>query len=63
RIQSRICDLQAPNEEEVLIPLNGLKQIASILEGKLTFDNNSLQALLNYSYKEKPIENNFNDTI
>ncbi|CAF0853894.1 unnamed protein product [Rotaria sp. Silwood1] len=61
RIQSRICDLQVPNEE-VLIQLNGLKQIANILEGKLMYDDHSLQALLNYQCKEKSVENDINDT-
>ncbi|CAF3437988.1 unnamed protein product [Rotaria sp. Silwood1] len=61
RIQSRICDLQVPNEE-VLIQLNGLKQIANILEGKLMYDDHSLQALLNYQSKEKSVENDINDT-
>ncbi|CAF4179786.1 unnamed protein product [Rotaria sp. Silwood2] len=62
RIQSHICELQAPNEEDVLIQLTGLKQIANILEGKLIFDDDSLQALLNYQYREKSIKNDINDT-
>ncbi|CAF0811778.1 unnamed protein product [Rotaria sp. Silwood1] len=62
RLQKQICDLEAPNEDELHIQLAGLKQIANILEGKLTFDSDSLQALVNYECKEKKIETNNSDT-
>ncbi|CAF1125764.1 unnamed protein product [Rotaria sordida] len=62
RLQKQICDLEAPNEDELHIQLSGLKQIANILEGKLTFDSESLQALLDYGCKEKKIETNNSDT-
>ncbi|CAF2893304.1 unnamed protein product [Rotaria sp. Silwood2] len=62
RLQKHICDLEAPNEDELHIQLSGLKQIANILEGKLTFDSDSLQTLVDYECKEKKIETKNSDT-
>lgn len=36
-------------------------QIANVLEGKLAFDDDSLQTFLNYQAKEKLTETNTND--
>ncbi|CAF1932915.1 unnamed protein product [Rotaria magnacalcarata] len=58
RIQTNICDLETATADELHIQLSGLKQIANILDGKLTFDRDSLQALINYECKEKKIETN-----
>ncbi|CAF0729783.1 unnamed protein product [Adineta steineri] len=62
RIRNRVCGLPDSNDE-VLIQLNGLEQIANILEGTLTFDDRTLEALANYKQKEKLIENNNPDAI
>ncbi|CAF0932127.1 unnamed protein product [Adineta ricciae] len=62
RLQDQVCELKLPNEDELLIQISGLKQIANILDGKLTFDGDSLQTLLNYKSKESPIEANDNNS-
>ncbi|CAF5004830.1 unnamed protein product [Rotaria magnacalcarata] len=56
RIQTRVWELQPFNQEEVQMQLNGLKEIANVLEDNLALDDDSLQALLNYKCQEKSIE-------
>ncbi|CAF0832282.1 unnamed protein product [Didymodactylos carnosus] len=51
QLQTRICELTSPNEDELLISLSGLKQICNVLSGKLTFDSEALQTLVNYKPK------------
>ncbi|CAF3669396.1 unnamed protein product [Adineta steineri] len=63
RLQKQVCDLGIPNEDELHIQLSGLKQIATVLDGTLTFDGASLQTLVDYKHKpESSIEENNNDT-
>ncbi|CAF1171736.1 unnamed protein product [Adineta ricciae] len=57
RIKDRLCNLP-DTKEDVIIQLTGLEQIANVLDGTLTFDDNSLQALANYKTKETSVPNN-----